>query len=228
MQAQRSVLLVDWAQVLGAILALMATGLSSAEGVMITYISSTRYVQGSGITREDAVGFGDFDVSRSVVIGPTVNGLRARIEASQSSRLLSSGIEVSMATLTQFLSAPQANSIIASSVCDVVFSIDEATQVTLSTGPILAQSNGGVASATLTRADGGQDFILGNSVSGDPVSATLSAGSYRFTVGAVSDSLQGAAGPAQAIATLTIPPTTSFAALGAAGLVSMTRRPRRQ
>jgi hypothetical protein len=227
MQAWRSVPMSGCVQVLSVVLALL-TALPSAEGAMITYISSTRYIEGNGILREDAVGFGDFNVSRSVVIGPVTPGATvARVEASQTSRLLADRIEVSATTLTQFLENPLGNSITAISSVDVVFSIEEAKQVTLSVGQILAQSNGGTAGFVLLRSDGTQ--VLAASSPFDPPvqTAMLNAGVYRFSGGASSGSLQRVAGPGLAVATLTIPPTSAFAIMGVGGMLATASRRRK-
>ena len=226
MQALRSVLGVGmafWTVLVGA--AALGIGAERAEGVMITYISSTRYIQGNAIPREDAVGFNDFDVSRVGIVGPTASGLLARLEASQTSRLLADRIEVAAATLTQFLQNPQGNSISADSICSIVFSIDEASQVTLSTGQIFSQSSGGIASAALLR-NSDQTALLVASQTSSPMSVTLLPGEYKFTVASRSGSLQSNAGGAQAVATLVIPAESGLATIAVAAAMTTARRKR--
>lgn len=186
---------------------------------MITYISSTRFIEGNGVPREDAVGFSDFNVSRGAFVGmnqPTF--LYARVEAAQTSRLLSDRIEVNCSTLTQFIQNPQGNSISARSSFDIRFVIDEATQVTLNPGPIFSQSNGGSASVSLLSASGTQILVATGSPLDPPFQqSVLQPGEYRFVGGCSSGSLQSVVGPAQTVATLTIPPTSA----GMTGLVGL-------
>lgn len=197
----------------------------SAGGAVITYVSSTRYIQGNGIPREEAVQFADFSVSRGAFVGfPMSTMTYARVEASQTSRLLSDRIEIAAATLTQFIENPRGSSISAISSASVVFSIDQETLVTLSTGPIFSWSNGGSAGAILLRNNASQDFVLGNSELGVRVSALLAPGEYRFLVFAASDSRQSVAGPAQAVATLTVPSPGAAALLAAGGFAALRRR----
>jgi hypothetical protein len=196
-----------------------------AEGVMITYISSTRYVQGNAIPREDAVGFSDFDVSRVGIVGPTASGLLARVEASQTSRLMADSIQVSAATRTQFLQNPQGNSISAQSFFDVVFDVDVATEFTATTGSIFSQSNGGIATVVLLRIDSGSVPVFSASSQIDPVTLVMNSGRYRLIVQTESQSLQSFAGPARADFELAIPPTATGAAmLAGGGAFSMFRR----
>jgi hypothetical protein len=219
MKSLRSVLgvgMVDWAVLVGV--AALCISAVRAEGVMITYISSTRYVQGNAIPREDAVGFSDFDVSRVGIVGPTASGLLARVEASQTSRLMADSIQVSAATRTQFLQNPQGNSISAQSFFDVVFDVDVATEFTATTGSIFSQSNGGIATVVLLRIDSGSVPVFS-------ASSQMNSGRYRLIVQTESQSLQSFAGPARADFELAIPPTATGAAmLAGGGAFSMFRR----
>jgi hypothetical protein len=210
MQALRSVLVRGFSALMVLSVCFVHAGISrSSEGAMITYISATRYIQGNAIPRVDAVGFDDFDVSRFGIVGPTASGLLARTEASQTSRLLPDRIEFFAATRTQFLENPQGNSISAVSSLSVVFSVNEPTGVTLSMGQTFSQSNGGSASAALL--DSTNNIIV--AATGSPLdppfqTVVLQPGQYRFVGGSGSGSLQSVAGPAQVIATLTVPATS--------------------
>lgn len=214
---------ISFVAVLVGLLA-MGSDTRTAEGVMITYISSTRYIEGIGIPREEAVGFTDFDVSRGAFVGfPMSTITYARVEASQTSRLLSDRIEVSTATLTQFIENPLGNSISAISLFDIQFTIDQPTQVSLAIGPIFSRSNGGSAGVSLLNSAG----VTVLSATGSPLdlplqTAILQPGRYSLFGGCESGSRQSLAGAAQAIAVLTVPASSMgvgvAAALGLAGL----------
>jgi hypothetical protein len=207
------------------VLVLIAASARCAEGSLITYISSTRFIDGTGIPREDAVGFADFDVNRSVFLGtPGAGGQYNNVFAAQTSRLLGDRIEINLRTGTRYIQQVVGNTMSSRSIAQIVFSLDEAKEITITTGAIFSGSNGGSASVSLRSGASGGTFLYFASEQSAPFTLSLAPGIYRFNASSVSDSLMGIAGSSGTTATLVVPATSSLAMLAGAAVAATSRR----
>lgn len=202
-----------------------ALAVAPATHGAITYISSERYVLVTGLPRVDAVAFTNFNQSleKSTIPSPGFPPQAFRRASQRSQLLFDRMIAENFAETDRPLAS---GSIAGFSRCDIVFSVDVATQYRLDVGEVFNTTNGGFAVVGLSDFVTDQTIVSFTNAFHQTAQGVLLPGTYRFVVRASADSLSNTFGPARATGVLVLPEPRLIAWSVPAVLASLRRRRR--